>query len=126
MPDTPKLFTPGPLNTTDAVKRSMLVDVGSRDSKMINVIQSVRCVYALYKKVEKPMHHREDLLKLAHVDGSTHAAVLLQGAGSYAVEAVFQNALSGDAHGKAVILVNGGYGERMALMCSQAGYRCDC
>jgi aspartate aminotransferase-like enzyme len=34
-----KLFTPGPLTTSAAVKQAMLVDLGSRDDKMISVIQ---------------------------------------------------------------------------------------
>lgn len=35
-----RLFTPGPLNTTSAVKAAMLLDCGSRDGKFLI------CVYA--------------------------------------------------------------------------------
>lgn len=57
-----RLFTPGPLNTSDDVKRAMLVDVGSRDTAFIDVVHSIR----------------RDLLQIVHVDNSTHSAVLLQ------------------------------------------------
>ena len=36
------LFTPGPLTTTDDVKKSMLKDYGSRDGDFIKIIKTIR------------------------------------------------------------------------------------
>merc|ERR1711939_999978 len=38
----PLLFTPGPLTTSAGVKQAMLVDIGSRDPRMVDVIKDIR------------------------------------------------------------------------------------
>jgi hypothetical protein len=37
-----KLFTPGPLGVSPAVRAAMNVDVGSRDAEFINAIKTIR------------------------------------------------------------------------------------
>ncbi|XP_021941083.1 uncharacterized protein LOC110840392 isoform X2 [Zootermopsis nevadensis] len=69
-----KLFTPGPLVCSQSVKEAMLRDLGSRDGEFINVVKLVR----------------QKLLDIAEVSPEEFTAVLLQGCGTYAVEAVFQ------------------------------------
>ena len=67
------LFTPGPLTTSPTVKQKMLVDVGSRDE-----------VVFLGK-----MHDvRKRLTHAANVTQDTHDCVLIQGAGTHAIESV--------------------------------------
>ena len=49
----PLLFTPGPLTTSITVKQAMMVDIGSRDPEMINVVQVRRILIA-----SPPPRHR--------------------------------------------------------------------
>lgn len=37
-----KLFTPGPISTSRTVKEAMLVDMGSRDTEFLDVLQFVK------------------------------------------------------------------------------------
>lgn len=93
------LFTPGPLTTSQSVKLAMLRDLGSRDSEFIAIVRQVR----------------DELLALAGVsqrDG--YEAVLMQGSGTFGVEAVVSSAVP--PHGKLLVGSNGSYGERIAAM----------
>ena len=94
----PWLLTPGPLTTSPTVKESMLHDWGSRDHNFININRSVR----------------DRLVALAGGDG-THVCVPLQGSGTFAVEATVGTLVP--PQGKALILVNGAYGKRVATIC---------
>lgn len=69
-----KLFTPGPLGCSQTVKEAMLRDLGSRDGEFVNIIKLIR----------------RKLLDIAEVSPEEFTTVLLQGCGTYAVEAVFQ------------------------------------
>ncbi len=101
MTKTPKtapwLLTPGPLTTSPTVKSAMLRDWGSRDAEFIAINRRVR----------------ERLVELAGGTG-THVCVPLQGSGTFAVEATLATLIP--PAGKAVILVNGAYGRRMAAI----------
>ena len=99
---SPYLLTPGPLTTSAATKEAMLRDWGSRDPEFI----------ALNRRV------RECLVEIAGGDGS-HVAVPLQGSGTFSVEAMLATFVPRE--GKLLILVNGAYGRRMALMCKYSG-----
>jgi 2-aminoethylphosphonate-pyruvate transaminase len=94
----PWLLTPGPLTTSRSVKEAMLHDWGSRDQSFIAINKSVR----------------ERLVGLAGGEG-THVCVPLQGSGTFVVEATVTTLLPRDA--KALILVNGAYGKRVAKIC---------
>jgi 2-aminoethylphosphonate-pyruvate transaminase len=92
----PLLFTPGPLTTSSGVKTAMLRDLGSRDAEFIEIVAR--------------LHDR--LLALAgtsRADG--YAAVLLQGSGTYAVEAMLGTFVP--PGGRLLVLENGAYGRRM-------------
>src|SRR5258708_3908126 len=98
------LFTPGPLTTSLAVKQAMLHDAGSWHSDFIALVASVR----------------EQLLNLAGLARERGwEAVLLQGSGTYGLEAVFQTCVP--RAGKVVVLANGAYGNRMLQILKQAG-----
>ena len=58
---TYKLLTPGPLTTTDTVKKEMMFDHCTWDDD--------------YKKIT--LEIREQLLKLAHADSDTYTVVLM-------------------------------------------------
>ena len=97
------LFTPGPLTTSESVKRAMLRDLGSRDAEFIDVVRKIR----------------RRLLELGNVADGSYAAVLMQGSGTFAVESVISTALPGD--GKLLVLINGAYGHRMAKIARTLG-----
>ncbi|MBC1186456.1 2-aminoethylphosphonate--pyruvate transaminase [Kluyvera sp. SCKS090646] len=92
------LLTPGPLTTSRTVKEAMLFDSCTWDDDYnIGVVESIR----------------QQLTELATAaDGYT--SVLLQGSGSYAVEAVLGSALG--KQDKVLIVSNGAYGARMVEM----------
>lgn len=98
-----KLLTPGPLTTTDTVKKTMLFDHCTWDDD--------------YKKIT--LEIREKLLKLAHVSEPEYTAVLMQGSGTFGVESVLTSVV-GDEE-KLLILANGAYGFRMADIAEHAG-----
>lgn len=94
----PFLLTPGPLTTSESVKRAMLHDFGSRDLGFIDLNARI-------------MTRITDM-----VDGNgTHITVPVQGSGTFAVEAMIGSFLPRD--GKLLICINGAYGERMARIC---------
>lgn len=98
------LFTPGPLTTSLSVKQAMLHDAGSWHFEFNDLVANVRT----------------RLLQLAGLSRDAGwEAILLQGSGTFGVEAVFQTCIPPD--GKVAVLANGAYGERMVQMLSHAG-----
>lgn len=97
------LFTPGPLTTSLSVKQAMLRDAGSWHTDFNAVVASVR---------ERLLA----LAGLARADG--WEVVLLQGSGTFGVEAVFQTCVP--PNGKVAVLTNGAYGERIVQMLEYA------
>lgn len=92
----PLLFTPGPLTTSATVKAAMQRDLGSRASEFIDLVARIRT----------------ELLRIAGVSQETgYEAVLMQGSGTFAIEAVLSSVLPPD--GRLLVLANGAYGERM-------------
>jgi 2-aminoethylphosphonate-pyruvate transaminase len=98
----PLLLTPGPLTTALATKEAMLHDWGSRDSEFIAVNAGVR----------------DRLVAIAGGQG-THVCVPVQGSGTFAVEAALGTLVPRD--GKALIVINGAYGTRMAKILDYMG-----
>jgi len=91
------LFTPGPLTTSLSVKQAMLRDLGSRDFEFIGAIRRVR----------------EQLLSVAGVSQERgFEAVLMQGSGTFALEAVVSSTIP--PNGKLLVIINGAYGKRIA------------
>jgi 2-aminoethylphosphonate-pyruvate transaminase len=91
-----RLFTPGPLTTSERVKRAMLRDLGSRDAAFIEIVRQIR----------------SELPRLGGVDGRGYEAVLMQGSGTFGIESVVGSAIP--PGGKLLVAVNGAYGRRMA------------
>jgi 2-aminoethylphosphonate-pyruvate transaminase len=91
------LFTPGPLTTSTTVREAMQFDLGSRDSEFIQLIADIR----------------QALLEIAGVS-VCHGfeTVLLQGSGTFAVEATLSTVVG--PNDRLLILINGAYGNRIA------------
>ncbi len=66
------LFTPGPLTTSRTTKEAMLRDLGSRDFEFINAVKEIRT----------------KLVELACASTADYTTVLLQGSGTFGLEAV--------------------------------------
>lgn len=90
-----KLLTPGPLTTTDSVKREMLFDRCTWDDDYKIITQKIR----------------KQILKLAHVDENEYTTVLMQGSGTFGVESVVSSIVG--VNDKCLFITNGAYGERI-------------
>jgi 2-aminoethylphosphonate-pyruvate transaminase len=103
MTDGPYLLTPGPLTTSPETRAAMQRrDWGSRDGDFIMLTRRVR----------------DRLCRLAGAE-RTHSCVLLQGSGTFAVEATIQTLLPRE--GALLVLVNGAYGRRMVEIARRLG-----
>lgn len=98
-----KLLTPGPLTTTDTVKKEMLFDHCTWDDDYKQITQEIR----------------GKLLKLAHVSEEDYTVILMQGSGTFGVESVLTSVIGKDE--KLLIVANGAYGKRMADIAEHAG-----
>ena len=93
------LFTPGPLTTSYSVKQAMLHDAGSWH----------------YEFNAKVNWVRRKVLEVAGLSSEAGwETILLQGSGTFGVEAVFATCVP--PNGKVAVLANGAYGERIVLM----------
>lgn len=93
-PGEPYLLTPGPLTTAAEVKRAMLRDWGSWDADFRAITAEVR-------------------RRLVAMAGTGDLdCVPMQGSGTFAVEAMLGSFVP--AEGKALVLMNGAYGQRIA------------
>jgi 2-aminoethylphosphonate-pyruvate transaminase len=101
--DMPWLLTPGPLTTSRTVKLAAHADWGSRTEEFATVIKDIR----------------KALLRLAQCDQS-YECVLLQGPGSFAMEAVL-GSLAPAKRKKTLVVSNGVYGLRAAAMIERMG-----
>lgn len=96
------LLTPGPLSTTQTVRKAMLRDWCTWDADYNEVVQKIRT----------------GLLTIGNAS-TEYTAVLMQGSGSFSVEAVLWTALTPESH--LLIVSNGAYGQRMAKMAGMMG-----
>ncbi|XP_070577879.1 2-aminoethylphosphonate--pyruvate transaminase-like isoform X2 [Ptychodera flava] len=91
-----KLFTPGPLGVSLTTRQAMLRDLGSRDGEFIDTVKFIR----------------NKLLELAEVSAETYTCVLVQGSGTFSVEAVLSTTIPRKG-GKILVIENGAYGKRI-------------
>src|SRR5215470_12360748 len=97
------LFTPGPLTTSLSVKQAMLHDAGSWHFEFNAIVARIR----------------DRLLGVAGVSPAAGwEAILLQGSGTFGVEAVFLTCVP--PAGKVTVLTNGAYGDRIVQMLKYA------
>jgi 2-aminoethylphosphonate-pyruvate transaminase len=98
-----KLLTPGPLTTTRGVKEEMLWDRCTWDDEYKQITQKIR----------------GQLLAIAAASPAIYTTVLLQGSGSFGVEAVLTTTIK--QTDKCLIITNGAYGERIVTMADYIG-----
>lgn len=89
------LFTPGPLTTSRMVKQAMLRDLGSRDFEFIQLVQDIRY----------------QLLELGQVADQGYETIIMQGSGTFGIEAVISSVTPPDS--KWLVIINGAYGRRI-------------
>jgi 2-aminoethylphosphonate-pyruvate transaminase len=94
------LFTPGPLTTSRTVKQAMLRDLGSRDIEFISIVKDIR----------------NKLVRFGQAGSDEYTAVLMQGSGTFGLEAVVSSTVPPD--GKLLVIINGAYGKRLAKIAS--------
>lgn len=97
-----RLLTPGPLALANSVKRRMMIDLGSRD--------------AVFRAITREV--REDILWVAGAT-NTHTVIPIQGSGTFAMEAALIAFLTSSS--KALVCVNGIYGERICAILARHG-----
>ncbi|MGI9367367.1 MAG: 2-aminoethylphosphonate--pyruvate transaminase [Ruegeria sp.] len=99
----PYLLTPGPLTTSFPVKQAMLKDWGSWDDD--------------FRAVTREMRQR--LVAMLGKGAGAFDCVPMQGSGTFAVEAMLASFIPRD--GKALVLANGAYGQRSAMILQYLG-----
>ncbi|KAG5487682.1 hypothetical protein LSCM1_08045 [Leishmania martiniquensis] len=93
----PILFTPGPLMTSDEVKRAMLTDYASRDARFVQAVKFVR----------------EELISIAELDPQKWVCILQPGSGTMGVEAAISTIFPRTG-GKFFLINSGKYAEKQA------------
>ena len=78
----------------------MLRDLGSRDIEFIGLVKDIR----------------QRLVRLGQVNTDGYTAVLMQGSGTFGLEAVVSSTVPPD--GKLLVIINGAYGKRLARIAS--------
>ena len=99
------LLTPGPLTTSRRVREAMLADYSTWDVDYNSIVEEVRA----------------ELVMLAG-DPSLLTCTLMQGSGTFAVEAAIGSAVPRD--GRIAIVNNGAYGKRMVEIAQRLGIDC--
>lgn len=105
--NTYKLLTPGPLTVSDSVRASMNIDHCTWDDDYKSITQSIR----------------QSMLDIAGVSAETYTTVLMQGSGTYGVEATISTLCKPETKG--LIITNGKYGERLVEIAQYAKLDCD-
>lgn len=101
---SPRLFTPGPLNTSATVRAAADADLGSRSPSALALTAGLRA----------------DVAAIAGC-GDGYSVIPLQGSGTFAVEAMLCSLLTEQDH--VLIAENGAYSARMSEICRIHGIR---
>jgi 2-aminoethylphosphonate-pyruvate transaminase len=104
----PRLLNPGPVTLTPAVRAALgRPDLCHREPEFADLQDAIRV----------------RLGRVYPAAAASHAAVILTGSGTAAVEAMVGSLIPPD--GRALVVANGVYGERMAAMLEAQGKACD-
>lgn len=102
------LLTPGPLTTSESVKTAMMTDWCTRDEDYnVHIVEEIR----------------KGLVQLATRKTDEYTSILMQGSGTYCVEATLGSVIT-PKH-KLLILSNGAYGDRMGNIAEYHGMNYD-
>jgi 2-aminoethylphosphonate-pyruvate transaminase len=97
------LLTPGPLTTTKSVRAAMLRDWCTWDDDYNSMVQEVR----------------HNLVRLATRNPASYTSVLMQGSGTFSVEAALGTFVPREGH--VCFPINGAYGRRMVTIADRLG-----
>jgi len=100
------LLTPGPLTTSKSVKQVMMQDYCTWDADYNSIVNDIR----------------KRLTVLASEDEEAFTTVLMQGSGTFVVEATIGTVVPKD--GCVAVVNNGAYGARIATICRRLGIEC--
>lgn len=101
------LLTPGPLTTSETVKQAMMGDWCTWDDDYnIGIVQVIR----------------KKLVELATSKPEDYTSVLMQGSGSFGVEATLGSVVRPEDH--LLVAANGAYGKRMGIICDYYHINC--
>lgn len=93
------LLTPGPLTTSETVKQAMMSDWCTWDEDYnVGIVETIR----------------KDLIELATSEPAAYTAILMQGSGTFCVEATLGTVVSSDDC--LLVAANGAYGKRMGVI----------
>ena len=102
------LLTPGPLTTSESVKTAMMTDWCTWDEDYnVHIVEEIR----------------KGLVQLATRKTDEYTSILMQGSGTYCVEATLGSVIT-PKH-KLLILSNGAYGDRMGNIAEYHGMNYD-
>lgn len=102
------LLTPGPLTTSESVKTAMMIDWCTWDEDYnVHIVEEIR----------------KGLVQLATRKTDDYTSILMQGSGTYCVEATLGSVIT-PKH-KLLILSNGAYGDRMGNIAEYHGMNYD-
>ena len=102
------LLTPGPLTTSESVKTAMMTDWCTWDQDYnVHIVEEIR----------------KGLVQLATRKTDEYTSILMQGSGTYCVEATLGSVIT-PKH-KLLILSNGAYGDRMGNIAEYHGMNYD-
>jgi 2-aminoethylphosphonate-pyruvate transaminase len=111
-PDIPYLLlTPGPLTTSKTVKQSMLRDYCTWDRDYNDLVTEIRGRLVRLALGDRGPTTRDD-----------YTAVLMQGSGTFAVEATIGSIIP--PHGRLLVVNNGAYGQRMVQIAARLKIDC--
>ena len=96
------LLTPGPLTTSRTVREAMLSDLSTWDVDYNSIVNQVR----------------DSIVDLA-TDRDGYTCTLMQGSGTFGVEAAIGSVLPED--GKLLVITNGAYGQRIGAITARLG-----
>ncbi|MDC7124595.1 MAG: 2-aminoethylphosphonate--pyruvate transaminase [Spirochaetales bacterium] len=106
IPEEPYLLlTPGPLSTSKTVRASMLRDWCTWDEDYNNIVQEIR----------------KQLLEFSAQNYENYTSVLLQGSGTYSIEATLGSIVPNE--GKVLVAINGAYGKRIVTILNRLGIK---
>lgn len=101
------LLTPGPLTTSESVKQAMMSDWCTWDKDYnLGIVEVIR----------------KQLVELASSQPDEYTAVLMQGSGTFCVEATLGSTIRPEDH--LLVVANGAYGKRMGVIANY--YRLNC
>jgi 2-aminoethylphosphonate-pyruvate transaminase len=110
------LLTPGPVTTSPGVRSAMHDDCCTWVAEYAALVDDMRrrLVHLACPPIHRFAQRARETINQGSLPGAGRTCILLQGTGSYAVEATLGSVVP--PTGKVLIVDNGAYGQRMVVM----------